>query len=370
MDAMTRKDFPHLHHEKTRHGKWVWYVRVDHGPRIRLKEPFGTKEFRAEYNQALVSGSPSKEDGKPNGRETLGWLIKEFMKSGDWTKLAKETRKQLSYQLLKVDKSIGGKPYAASTKAHILAGQDRRREKPSDANKFLKAMRKLFKFAVDRGHMRRNPTDDIAFLKLPNREIGFHTWTEDEIAKFEEYWPLGTRERLAFDIFMYTGLRRGDAVILGKQHIKDGVATIRAAKNGEMVIIPILPPLRASIEAAHTGDLTLLVTAYGKPFDKAGFGNWFRHSCKEAGVPGSAHGLRKAGAVRLAEGGASEPHMNAMFGWRDGSKESATYIRRARRANMAKKSAKLLLLGKKPKKSPHHSPAPKSGSNTGGKSDG
>ncbi len=350
MKAVTRKDLPHLRHEKTRHGKWVWYVRVDHGPRIRLHKPFGTREFIAEYNQALINGAPSTEDKKKQGRGTVSWLIKEYMKSGAWTKLAAETRKQLSYQFKKVEESTGEKPYAASTRGHMLAGQDRRSAKPSDANKFLKAMRKLFKYAVDMEYMRRNPTDGIPFLKLPNREVGFHTWTEEEVAQYEARWPLGTRERLAFDIFLYTGLRRGDAVKLGRQHIKNGIITIRASKNGEMIVIPVLPPLQASIDATPIGDLTLLVTNYGRPFAVAGFGNWFRDCCNEARVPGSAHGLRKAGAVRVAEGGASEPHMNSVFGWRDGSKESATYIRRARRANMAKKSAKLLVL-KKPKTS-------------------
>jgi integrase len=345
IDEMRRK-FPHLQREVTRHDKVVWYVRVDRGPRVRLHQEPGSKEFFAEYQQALISGAPQQEDKSIRKAGSIGWLIKEYMKSGDWTRLAKETRKQLSYQLKRVDDNSGTKPYAALTRAHIIEGQDRRRQTPSDANKFIKAMRKLFKFAVAKNHVKRNPTDGVEFLKLPNKEIGFHTWTEEEIEKFEAHWAVGTRERLAFDILLYTGLRRGDAVTLGRQHIKDGIASIRASKNGETVTIPILPPLFRSIEATKTGDLSLLVTAYGRPFDKAGFGNWFRYTCKEAGVPGSAHGLRKAGAVRAAEAGASESQLNAIFGWREGSRESATYTRKARRAKLSKESAKLLLLNK------------------------
>ena len=42
------------------------------------------------------------------------------------------------------------------------------------------------------------------------------------------------------------------------------------------------------------GVKTFLVTEYGKPFTPAGFGNWFRQRCDEAGLPQcSAHGLRK-----------------------------------------------------------------------------
>ncbi len=125
------------------------------------------------------------------------------------------------------------------------------------------------------------------------------------------------------------------------------VATIRASKNCEVVTIPILPPLVRSIAATDTGDLALIVTSRGRPFDKTSFGTWFKKACKEAGVPGSAHGLRKAGAVRVVEGGASEAQLNALFGWRDGSRESATYTRKARRSKIAKESAKLLLMADK-----------------------
>lgn len=51
---------------------------------------------------------------------------------------------------------------------------------------------------------------------------------------------------------------------------------------------------------------------------KESFGTWFREVCREAGCPGSVHGLRKAGAVRAAEAGASNQEMMALFGWTTG----------------------------------------------------
>ena len=38
----------------------------------------------------------------------------------------------------------------------------------------------------------------------------FHTWTEDEIAQFEAHWPIGSKQRLAFALHLYTGQRRSD----------------------------------------------------------------------------------------------------------------------------------------------------------------
>lgn len=51
------------------------------------------------------------------------------------------------------------------------------------------------------------------------------------------------------------------------------------------------------IAASSLGNMTFLVTEFDRPFTAEGFGNWFRERCIEAGVPGRAHGLRKAGAT-------------------------------------------------------------------------
>jgi hypothetical protein len=44
---MPRPRPPHLHRQVTRHGKTVWYVRIDKGPRVRIRAEFGTPEFDA-----------------------------------------------------------------------------------------------------------------------------------------------------------------------------------------------------------------------------------------------------------------------------------------------------------------------------------
>src|SRR5215470_18914946 len=63
--------------------------------------------------------------------------------------------------------------------------------------------------------------------------------------------------------------------------------------------------------------MTFLV-AKSKTFTAAGFGNWFRDRCDEAGIPAgySAHGLRKLAATRLADTGATAHELKAWFGWK------------------------------------------------------
>ena len=184
-------------------------------------------------------------------------------------------------------------------------------------------MRGLFRWAVDVEISKVDPTRDVKLLNVKTE--GFHVWTEDEVSQFEGRWPIGTRERLALDLLLYTGLRRGDAVRLGRQHVKDGVFKIKTEKNGVVVEAPILAPLARSIEAAPTGDLAFIAGERGKPMAKELFGNWFREACKAAGVPGSAHGLRKAGATLAAENGATTTELKSMFGWTERLHACALY---------------------------------------------
>jgi integrase len=274
-------------------------------------------------------------------------------------RLSNATRRQRENIFRAVINAAGTVLLSAITEAKIREGRERRAATPHAANNFLKAMRGFFAWAVDESKLVTvDPTKGVKMLAGPNDADGFHTWTQEELDRFEAKWSIGTRERLAFDLLLYTGLRRGDAVRLGKQHVRDGVITIRTEKHrkgkpGELVVIPMLAPLAASIEATETGDLSYLVTAGGQPWVKESFGNWFRDACGDAKCPGSAHGLRKAGATRAAERGATERQLMAIFGWSTG-KMAQHYTRSADRATLARDATQFLLPAQTPnKKRPH-----------------
>lgn len=112
---------------------------------------------------------------------------------------------------------------------------------------------------------------------------------------------------------------------------------LRAEKTGTQLTIPILPELACVIEATKTGELTFIATASGAPMRKESFGNWFREACNAAGVPGSAHGLRKAGAARAASNRATVAQLEAIFGWQGGTMASLD-TKSADRVRLAKES--------------------------------
>jgi integrase len=339
MDDMPRPRPPHLHRQVTRHGKTVWYVRAGKGHRIRIRAEYGTPEFKNAYS-AAVHDQPQPNMQEQPQAETLGWLVDTYRQSEAWADLSIATRRQREGFLRAISESAGKQRFKRVDQQVIKNGI-KRRNAPNAKRHFLQTMRGLFHWAKAEGHIAQDPTAGLV-VGRPETE-GHHVWTDDECIAFEARWPRGTRERLAFDLLLYTGLRRGDAVRIGRQHVRNGIASIRTEKTGQRVTIPILPPLQASIDAGPVGELTFIATKDGRPMAKASFGNWFKEACRKANVPGSAQGLRKAGATRAAENGATEAQLEAMFGWSRGSSEARVYTQRADRARLARQGAEKLL---------------------------
>lgn len=344
IDDMPRPRYPHAHREFNRHGNPVWYFRRGKGKRIRLPNDYGSEAFKEAYEAALVGEPVQKKQA--GGAGTLRWLWKRYQDSGAWSDLSNATRRQRENIMKHVLETGGEKPLSVITRKAIVAGRDRRKDTPAMARHFVETMRGLFRWAVDAEHVKEDPTRDVKVSK-PKTE-GHHTWTDEEADKFEKKWPLGTRERLAFDIMLYTGFRRGDAAAFGRQHIRNGVIHMVTEKGqGRVtVILPLLPPLAKSIEATKTGDMVFVAKADGAAMTKESFGNWFADACIAAEVPGRAHGLRKAGATRAANQGATDAQLEAIFGW-SGRGMAAHYTRKANRARLAQEAASLLM--KEPK---------------------
>lgn len=343
MPGMPRPRPPHLHREMTRHGSVTWYVRIGKGRRTRIRAAFGTPEFLEEY-QAAVAGIAREARRPVNRAGSLAWLIEQYRGSAVWMTMATATRYKYKLILDKMAEEAGNLTAAKIATIHIARGIDKRARTPFQANNYLKAVRKLFAWGVTAGHLETNPAAGVAAVKVGT--TGFHAWTEAEIDRFEAHWKIGTRERLAMAIFLYSGLRRGDVAGLGRQHIRDGALWVTTEKTDTALCLPILPELQAALDAAPRAGLLFFPSGVtGKAMTKEGLGNWFGRACRSAGVPGSAHGLRKAGARRAAENGATQAQLKAIYGWTN-DKVAAIYIRDADRARLAREGmAKLSRAG-------------------------
>jgi integrase len=228
----------------------------------------------------------------------------------------------------------GDLPIATLEQHNIETILAKKAGKPSAQRNLLRVLRGLLSFAVSRKMRKDNPALGIALAAI--QTTGFHSWTEEELRQYEASHAVGTKPRLALDLLLYTAGRRTDIVSLGPPNMRSGRLIFTASKNGAALNIPIADPLAATIAATPMiGVKTFLVTEYGKPFTPAGFGNWFRERCNEAGLPHcSAHGLRKAFLRRMAEAGCSEDYIASISGHKD-MREIRVYVQAANKARMA-----------------------------------
>jgi integrase len=331
---MPRPRPPYLSHERNRHGTAVWYVRR-HGKRVRIKAEFGTPEFSAEY-QAAIAMAPQRPQTGTYTAGTLGWLIECFRASAAWQARSESTRYKWNWIYRQALQAAGDAPHSEITPKTIRASLERRAETPGQAQHFLNAMRALFRWALKMQLVRIDPTAGVA-APARRRDAGIRPWTEEDVGAYEKRWPIGTRQRVWLDVLLYTGLRRGDAVRLGRQHIRDGVATIKTEKTGTIVTIPILSVLAETLAAGPCGDLAFIAGARGQPMPKQSFSNDFAIACRAAGVRGSPHGVRKVAATRAANAGATVAELEAIFGW-SGGKMASLYTRSADRQRLAKQA--------------------------------
>lgn len=336
-DAGMPKPLPkHVTRTVTRYGKVLLYFRIDKGPRVRLPDDPSSHEFDMAY-AACLADKPKPRGQVSAAANTIEWLIGRYMQSAHWVTLSPATRRQRSNIFRNVVKQNGTVDFKAITARHIRNRMAQMAATPVQANNYLKAMNGLFAWAVKDDKRESNPCSGVE--RLPVKSDGFPAWTIEEALAFRETWPEGSMQRLALELLLHIGSRRGDLTDLGRQHLRGNVLCFRTGKTGSVVTVELPDYLVELIGRTKTGDLHFIVTSHGKPFSKAGFGNWFGSAARKAGVQKNAHGLRKLAATIAADEGATAHELMAQFGWAS-PKQAEVYTRGADRARLGIRSSK------------------------------
>lgn len=315
---------------KDKMGRTRYRFRKSGLPQYLFRHDPGTPEFMDEYHRAKNAAAP---DAAPRyDPASFHALIDSYYKSTRFARMKPSSQKMRQNAIERWRLKHGDKRVKDLEARHIdkMMGEIAAAT-PHAANDLRKMLSILMRHAQLLGLRTDNPASVVPPIETDGD--GYHCWTEEEIAQYEEKWPLGTRERLAMSLLLYTGLRRSDMVKIGRQHRQGDRFILRHEKNKSDTSIRILPQLGAALDAMEDKHLTYLVTHKGKPFEPASFGNWFRDRCNDAGLPHcSAHGLRKAMSRRLAESGATNLEGRAVTG----HKTDAMFAHYAAAANRAK----------------------------------
>lgn len=340
--------------EESAGGRTYFYVRRHRtGTRIRIDGEPGSAEFLTGYTEALVSlgaGNVETRDSKFTWRKVVSGYY-DFHGFKNLHRTTQHVRRRVIEQFLPAISRDDIRKFTVSDVIDLLDAKANRGA-PEAAKTRLNALRAILDYAERRDLVSVNVARDAKVTRAARslkRNPGGHTpWTRDDIGKYFERWPLGTREHLMMCILLYTGCRISDACKLGPVHEKDGWLRWRETKGSERIEkkpteVPILQPLRAAIDATQHGDLVYMINQYGVSFSPKGLGQQFVKWARKAGVEKglSAHGVRKLSATMAADAGATENELMAMFGWLS-PKQAAVYTRNVDRPRLARRAADLI----------------------------
>ncbi len=191
LDDGTGLDLKYLVTDTDRHGNERIYVRR-HGRKVRIREMATVEDFMAAYRAALETPSVDRRSTTA-APGSLRWLVQSYYGSAEFTGLHESTRTKRRLILEGICVDHGTKPFARLETKHVRTLiRDPKAATPEAANGRVKALRQVFKWAVEVGAAHDNPARDVPMLS-PNNPDGFHTWTREEVQQYQATIQAGPR---------------------------------------------------------------------------------------------------------------------------------------------------------------------------------
>lgn len=314
-------------------GNTRWYFFRQGQPKVRLNPKgveIGSEEFFRRYNLAKAGKLKGRPKKKSLEKGTLGHLIDAYLTSPEFLSKAKNTQDSRRRILVKMQSEHGDLP-AQITPRTVRNSRKKRAATPAAANELVKILSAMYNWAMDEELVVSNPAAGIK--RLPEGD-GHRPWTKDEIQKYRDRWPLGTRERLGLELLYQTAQRVSDVARMGPQHVAGGNIRIRQKKTGIKLVIPITIELAEAMRLYPPKGLKFLGYSGGPSL-----GNAFLRWKRAAGVPEDckAHGLRATRATDLANQGKTAHQIMAITGHQS-LQEAQRYTKGADQERLAREA--------------------------------
>ena len=191
-----------------RDGRARCYFRRRGYPLVQLRGLPWSPSFMAEYEKAMSGRRTAIGAGRIKPGSVSAVVAEYFDSQQFFGSKGAGTQRMRRGILERFTAAYGDRPFALLPPEWIETLLDAK--PPHAARSWLVTLRSVCQFAIKRGWLRADPTANI---KLPSiKGDGFHCWTDDEIAQYEAYHPIGSKPRLAFALLLYTFQRRADVV--------------------------------------------------------------------------------------------------------------------------------------------------------------
>ena len=284
-----------------------WYHRATGAA---LKEAPGTPEFLAEVRQLDGGGKTPQPAAK-----TVKHLVNEYRASAHFAGLARGTKSEYRRHLARIEAVFGPHAVKSIKRAHVEKFTQKFSNKPTTARAVHTVLVLLFSFAVDRlGWLDINPLLGMN-RRQRKKQTGRAPYSEAQIDHFRQRNPLGTLERLAFEIGLATGLRISDIAGVPAELLDEAFFALCTRKTGELVVVARSSGMKAAWDAwrarlAAGGVVPAgpaVCNPNGSAMHKRTLSKKMAEAYDRAGFPGAqrTHALRYTAAIRLLENGHS-----------------------------------------------------------------
>ncbi|OAN86075.1 hypothetical protein A8B74_07465 [Sulfitobacter geojensis] len=298
-----------------------WYYKPKGQKGIPLPDlPKDDPAFLQAY--VTISGEAPAPKPKTFGAGSLGAGVTAYLGSSAFLGMADSTKERWRSRCDDIRHRYGAAVLEKLTARNIK--KDLASFETHARNNRLKVWRSLCAFWDEAGMIEINVARQVAPSKTPDSD-GHTPWTRDDFAAFRAHWPIGSKQRLAFELMYRTCAAIGDTCDLTRGMVASGWLIYKREKSKSLAACPFEVDGPDWFEA--TSDLqeclaledrhmTFLTTEHGKSRSKKAAASWFSKAARAAGLDDgkTAHGIRKGRAAMFKENGASADQRMAVLG--------------------------------------------------------
>jgi site-specific recombinase XerD len=208
---------------------------------------------------------------------------------------------------------------AADLREYFLGYQDGRA--PKTVRECQLALRSFFRFLVQEGEVRRDPTRDMKLTAY--RVEPQPTYSEAEVKKLllvcDSRTLEGVRDRAMVMVLFDTGVRESELLSMSMPDWERRRSRV-SGKTGTRDVPLGMTTLQSIERYVRRADITEAPVWRGKrgPLTRSGVLQVTRRLCRQAGVPQKGvHAFRRAAAAAMKRNGMQDSDILEVCGWRD-----------------------------------------------------
>jgi integrase len=317
----------HIVRKRLKSGERFYVYAARGGPCILVQDgarPVIDRKLLDKAAEALRHSAPG---------DNIDALLDAYRASPAFTDRAPATQLDYRLWLNRISSRFGKVPIRLipELRAEILLWRDELADTPRAADRGVKMLQTVLRWALDRGLVTDNPARDMRSLHRSNRADLI--WEPRHWKAVADVPPAVHR---VLELGKLTGLRQSDLLRLSWEHVGKLDIELTAQKTHSRVVIPIYPELRKALGKRGSG--AVLRNMSGKPWTPSGFRTAWQRARPE-GFDRTFHDLRGTFVTTLAERGFSDQELAYFTGWTT-EKVAAIRQRYVDRARVARKMAR------------------------------